>query len=145
MMRSLDRLRRSVALMICPELAALHDGGTVQGALSLPVGANATEEAAKALCVVPAPKWTGAPVPKPARKDGFVGRAAERARRQKDMAEMFAVTPEELAIRRDRRIERAKKILQIVQHVQLHGLPGERDPAFEAVAQDLEILLFGKA
>lgn len=46
MMRALDRLRRSVALLICPELAPLHAGGTVQGAPSVPVGANATEEAA---------------------------------------------------------------------------------------------------
>lgn len=46
MMRAIDRLRRSVALLICPELAPLHAGGTVQGAPSIPVGANATEEAA---------------------------------------------------------------------------------------------------
>lgn len=32
MMRALDRLRRSVALLICPELAPLHTGGAVQGA-----------------------------------------------------------------------------------------------------------------
>ncbi|ETD85804.1 hypothetical protein ACTTAF_06605 [Rhodobacter capsulatus] len=44
MMRALDRLRRSVALLICPELAPLHAGGTVQGAPAVPVGATATEE-----------------------------------------------------------------------------------------------------
>lgn len=31
MMRALDCLRRSVALLICPELAQLHAGGAVQG------------------------------------------------------------------------------------------------------------------
>lgn len=46
MMRALDRLRRSVALLICPELSQLHSGGAVQGVPLVPVGENATEEAA---------------------------------------------------------------------------------------------------
>lgn len=49
-----------------------------------------------------------------------------------------------LAALRHGRIERAKQILQIVQSVQLHGLPGRDDPAFDVLSEEFAVLLFGK-
>lgn len=42
------------------------------------------------------------------------------------------------------RIECAKQILQVVQSVQLHGLPGRDDPAFDVLSEEFAVLLFGK-
>lgn len=49
------------------------------------------------------------------------------------------------AERRHRNLERAKEVLQIVQEVQLSGLTGDDDLAFDAVAERLSVLLFGQA
>lgn len=121
-MTLLYRLRRTVALFVCPEmgvearLKAMRTNGdyVVSGFLD-----KAARAAAR-------------------------GRLDERGEAIRNTMFFSREEHAELsAARRDRRIERAKEILQIVQEVQLHGLPSADDPAFDAQAERLAVLLFG--
>lgn len=118
-MKPLYDLRRRLALILCPDLggsprmAGFHD---IEG---LRAHVRARRE------------WL----------------EAERAGRSDRASKEPFLSPEMVAdlradLRHDR-LERAKEVLKVVQSVQLDGLPGDGEPAFDAVAQRLSILLFG--
>jgi hypothetical protein len=114
MMRALNRLRRSVALMIYPDLTA-----DVTFETTRPEGIFDAEAAAKD------------------RTAAHVNLSRESFLSRETHAELVLHL-------RHRRVERAKEVLKIIQSVQLRGLSGDEDVALDATAERLADLLFGK-
>ena len=121
MMRALYRLRRSVALFICPELALPYSG------MTKPMERAARDAWLAGECEA-ARSYRG--------REPHGGITAEGP--FISAAEMDAL----IARRRHRRVERCKEILQVIYLVNEGGLPQEPDLFLDARAERLAVLLF---
>lgn len=164
MMRALYRLRRSVALFICPELRRIMETDERQmremRATCIAVQCEAARGYRRQQDVQAAAREAGFlysdalhEMQKGLVRPGFVDldelRQFSRARRSAEVvrdaeepflsgAEMDAL----IARRRHRRVERCKEILQVIYLVNEGGLPQEPDLLLDARAERLAVLLF---